>query len=71
MSPAMAAVVGELLGASTNRSSASSKLVEDVVDAAVDGGKLKQSDRGPLLPTLRAGEGDREPLPRPLPEPGS
>ena len=67
----MAAVAGKVLGASTNRSSASSKLVEDAVDATVDKGKLKQFDKGPLLPTLSAGEGDREPRPRPLPGPGS
>ena len=38
MSPAIAAEVDGPLGASTNLSSASSKLVEDAADAVADGG---------------------------------
>ena len=69
----MAADVDGPLWASRNLSSASAKLVEDAVDAVVDGGKLKQfvAGKGPLLPTCGAGDGDREPLPRPLPGRGS
>ena len=67
MSPAMAKAVDELLGASTNLSSESSKLVADA------GRKLKRlvACEGMPSPTRAAGEGEREPAPRPLPRQGS
>ena len=66
MRPAMATDMDELLGASTNLSSLSSTPV-------VAGEKLKRlvACEGMLSPMRAAGEGEREPAPRPLPRQGS